>query len=351
MRARLVDVAKLAGVSPKTVSNVVNGYVHVSPQMRERVRAAIRELNYVPNSTARQLRTGRTGVIALALPDLSVPYFAELAKYVTAEAAERSYTILIDQTEGLEDRERHLASSLDNNVIEGVIFSPLAMRPRQIAETFASAPLVLLGEREYPATADHVAVDNVAAAMDATRHLLAIGRRRIAAVGLPVDRRAQTGALRREGYLRALAEAGQDLDPALVVPTEEYHRRDGVEAMERLLALPDPPEAVFCFNDLLAIGALHALRARGLRVPDDIAVIGFDDIEEGQFSNPTLTTIAPNKETIARTAVDLLCQTLSQIHQPDSDHQLDGHRQREPADVVVEHRLVPRESTLGTAAA
>lgn len=332
-RARLADVAKLAGVSSKTVSNVVNGYVHVTPQMRSRVLAAISELNYVPNLSARNLRTGRTGIIALAVPDLSIPYFAELAGHVTEAAEERSYTILIDQTEGLEARERRIAGGLRAHVIDGLIFSPLAMGVAEIAAASGETPMVLLGEREHPAHMDHVAVDNVAAARTATRHLLALGRSRIAAVGGPLERRTGTGALRLAGFRAALEEAGADLDERLLVPARHFHRSDGVRAMEQLLQLRDLPDAVFCFNDLLALGALHVLRRRGIRVPEQVAVVGFDDIEESHFSDPTLTTVSPDKRHIASAAVDLLVQ------------RLEGARDTDAREVLVDYQLVERESS------
>lgn len=329
------DVARLAGVSPKTVSNVVNEYEHVSPEVRARVLDAIAKLNYVPNVSARNLRTGRTGVIALAVPDLAVSYFAEIARYVTTAAEERGYTILIDQTEGLPEREQKIASGLRNNVIDGLIFSPLAMTTAEIEAASSGTPMVLLGEREHPASIDHVAFDNVAAAATATRHLVRMGRRRIAAAGSQGERRRGTGALRLEGYFAALADAGLPRDESLVASTRRLHRVDGVEAMDHLLDLPDPPDAVVCFNDLVALGAMYTLRRRGLRVPDDVAVVGFDDIEESGYANPTLTTISPDKVAIGRTAVDLLVR------------RLEGKRAAASREVLVDYELIERESTQG----
>jgi DNA-binding LacI/PurR family transcriptional regulator len=334
-RARLVDVAQLAGVSPKTVSNVVNGYVHVRPEMRARVQAAIDQLGYVPNTTARTLRTGRTGIIGLAVPNLGIPYFAELARHVTELAETHGFTILIDQTDGLESRERTIASGLRHHVIDGLIFSPLTMGTDAIAAAADRTPTVLLGEREAPPEMDRVAIDNVAAATAATRHLLQAGRRRIAAVGGPMGGRPGTDVLRLQGYRAALAEAGGAPDPALAVPTRRLVRLQGIAAAQHLLELPKPPDALFCFNDLLALGAIYALRMRGVRVPDDIAVVGFDDIEDGRYSTPTLTTISPDKERIARTAVDLLVGRLQ------------GRRSDTSSDVVVDYELVVRESTGG----
>ena len=289
----LKDVAARAGVSIKTVSNVVNGYVHVAPDTRARVQDAIDALGYRPNVAARQLRSGRSGVIALALPELQSPYFAEMAGLIVQAAELRSWTVLIDQTDGQADRERNLVAGLRRHAIDGLIFSPLALAGEELAGR-GDTPMVLLGERIWHGPADHVAIDNTAAAADATRHLAGLGRRRIAAIGAQDRPSAATAHQRLAGYHQALDEAGLPADPRLVAEVDSFHRADGAAAMARLLDLPEPPDAVFAFNDLLALGAIRTLLTRGLRVPQDVAVIGFDDIEDGRFSTPTLTTIAPD---------------------------------------------------------
>jgi DNA-binding LacI/PurR family transcriptional regulator len=165
-------------------------------------------------------------------------------------------------------------------------------------------PIVMLGEHSVNAAIDHVAIDNVEAARTAVAHLVSLGHRRIAAIGANPHR--GTADLRMQGYRTALAEAGLVAHEELVAPAAKYHRYDGAQAMKALLDLPEPPDAVFCFNDLLAVGALRAAADRGLSVPRDLAVVGFDDIEEGAYANPTLTTISPDKKAIAETAVSLI---------------------------------------------
>jgi DNA-binding LacI/PurR family transcriptional regulator len=332
---RLKDVAKLAGVSPKTVSNVVHGYAHVTEATRRRVQEAIEALNYRPNLSARNLRTGRTGVIALALPELDSPYFAELARFVIRAAEEHSCTVLIDQTDGLASRERLIIQGLRAHHIDGLIFSPLVLGRDDLAGRSDQTPMVLLGERVDHGPADHVAIDNVAAAHTATQHLISLGRRRIAAIGDQRQAASPTAALRMEGYARALADAGLPRDSRLITSTASYHRTDGVVAMGRLLDLDEPPDAVICFNDLLALGAMRTLHERGWRIPEDIAVVGIDDIEDGRFATPTLTTISPDKDQIARFAVSLL---LSRI---------EGGKTRPPREVVADFTLKVRESTVG----
>jgi DNA-binding LacI/PurR family transcriptional regulator len=304
MAVTLKDVAELAGVSIKTVSNVVNGYGFVKPENRRRVEEALKATGYRPNVGARNLRRGRTGFIAMVVPELSIPYFGELASRVITAAARHDWNVLIEQTQGSRERERNALSTLGPHIVDGAILSPEALTADDFAMVDPGVPVVMLGEHSVNVTADHVAINNVAAAQAAVQHLTDQGFRRIAAIGANPYR--GTAALRLQGYSAALRAAGLKPDPALVAPVEKYHRADGYAAMTALLDLPASPEAVFCFNDLLAIGAMSAATDRGLRIPDDLAVVGFDDIEEAAYSNPRLTTIAPDKQAIADTAVELL---------------------------------------------
>ncbi|NYH43570.1 DNA-binding LacI/PurR family transcriptional regulator [Micromonospora jinlongensis] len=332
MRHRLKDVAERAGVSVKTVSNVVNGYVHVRPDTRARVEEAIAELNYRPNLSARHLRKGRTGVIALAVPELDIPYFAELARYVVDAAAAYGWTVLIDQTGGRREQERVVASGITDHLIDGLIFSPLALTAEDLAG-LDGTPMVLLGERVEHGPADRVVIDNVTAAREITAHLIQLGHRRIAAIGSQRTDEGASARLRLAGYADALRAAGLDYDEALVAPASAWHRADGAAAMQGLLTSGVRPDAVFCFNDTLALGALRALHEAGLRVPEDVAVVGFDDIEDGRFSIPTLSTVAPDKEKIAQLAVELLA------------NRLDGDRTAPAKALSAPYRLELREST------
>jgi DNA-binding LacI/PurR family transcriptional regulator len=335
---RLADVATRAGVSVKTVSNVVNGYAHVSADTRARVDAAIAELDYRPNLAARHLRSGRSGIVALALPELDFPYFAELARHVVEAARQRGWTVLIDQTDGERERERLAMESFGTRLIDGVILSPLATGPRDLAARRATTPMVLLGERVYDGPDDHVSIDNVAAARLAVEHLVGHGRRRIAAVGTQAMRSAGTARLRAAGYREALRDAGLSVVPELMIPAASYHGEHGAAAVDPLLALPEPPDAIFCFNDLLALGALRRLHEKGVRVPDDVAVVGIDDIEDGRYSVPSLTTVRPDKQRIAELAVRLLADRLEA---PEAE----AHRS--PRELDAPFDLVVRESTGG----
>ncbi|MFI6095983.1 LacI family DNA-binding transcriptional regulator [Lentzea sp. NPDC051213] len=299
--ATLKDVARLAGVSVKTVSNVVNGYSFVKPDNRRRVEEALAATGYRPNLGARNLRRGRTGFIALVLPELSIPYFAELAGLVIAAAQEHEWNVLIEQTFGTLPGERLALASLGPHLVDAAILSPEAL---QESDFDLPVPAVLLGEHAIEVPISRVGIDNVQASVAAVQHLISLGRTRIAAIGAHPHR--GTAALRLEGYRAALSSAGLPFEQELVIPALNYHRADGAAAMKALLDMKNPPDAVFCFNDLLAIGAMRAAGERFVRVPRDLAIVGFDNNEESAYSSPSLTTVAPDKAAIAHAAVDLL---------------------------------------------
>ncbi len=313
MTATQADVAAAAGVAPKTVSNVINGYPHISEGVRQRVNEAIVRLDYRPNHAARSLRSGQNKVIGLAVPELDVSYFAELARLVVERAEDIGLDVVIMQTLGARQRELAVVTGKNTRFVDGLIYSPVSLGTEDLPAPSRRLPVVLLGERtggggQY----NHVGIDNVAAAHAATAHLLDRGRRRVAFIGSqPDDPQSAIARLRLNGYRDALTAA--DLVPLanLVIATHGYHRQDGAAAAERLLAQHGgAPDAIFCATDLLALGALRTLLSHGIRVPDDIALIGLDDIEEGRFSTPTLSTIAPDKQTIARQAVERLASLI-----------------------------------------
>lgn len=336
MAATLRDVARHAAVSVRTVSNVVSGYAHVSDEMRERVNKAMAELDYRPNPVARTLRTGRTGVLALVVPEIDLPYFSQLAREVIDAAAGRGYRVMIDQTGNDHERERRLLTGSERTMLfDGVLFSPLVTHAElREMKAASSIPLVLLGEYDFDGSYDHVSIDNEAAAYDATRHLLASGRRRIAAIGAQPSETYRTPEQRTAGYRRALKEAGIERDSALVVAAPQYRRATGYDAARRLLEQRERPDAILCFSDLLAMGAMRAVFDAGLSVPDDVAVMGIDDIEEGRYAHPSLSTVSLDTPFIAEQAVS---RVTARIDDPDA----------EPAEVIAPHVVVPRESTAG----
>lgn len=328
------EVAQRAGVSPRTVSNVVNGFPYVSDDVRARVRAALDELGYTPNLVARNLRHGRSGMIAIVLP-LNVPYFAELTEFLVDEARQRSYFVMIDKTDGDPEREREIITLSERSALfDGMIFSPAGLDQRELNRHLGSHPIVLLGQRITDDLHDHVMIDNVSAATAATRHLIDIGRRRIALIGRQPERNSDIAHDRAAGYQAALTAAGLPVDPRYMVTVDGFRWESGAEGMARLLDLPEPPDAVFCYNDPIALGAVRTVLDRGRRVPEDVAIVGFDDSEAGRFSAPTLTTISQDKRQIARYAVELLAARLDGDAGPPVTRRADWH-------------LVTRESTLG----
>ena len=338
MNATLLDVARLAGVSPKTVSNVVHAHPNVRAETRNKVQRAIDELGYRPNLSARGLRSGKTGVIELSVPGLRQHYFAELADEVIKAAEQRGLGVLVGQTSGDRQREIEVVTRRHPHLTDGLLFAPERLGTEDKGLLTGNYPCVLLGERIFGGPTDHVTMHNVSAARAAVEHLLSIGRRRIALLGAHPDGREEirTADLRVRGYKAALEAAGIPVDPRLVRAAAPWHRENGAEAMHALLTAHVPFDAVFALNDTLALGALRILGEAGVRVPEDVALIGFDNIDEGRFSLPSLSSVDPGRELIAETAVELL---LERIHEK-------GER-KPPRTVKPDFRIVVRESTGG----
>lgn len=335
MAVHLKDIAAYTGVSIKTVSNVVNGnYARVSAETRQQVLDAIKQLNYQPNVAARHLRKARVGVIAYAFPDLSNPYFSDVGNAITAAAVEHAYTVLLDYTSSEREKELLVVRGLRPHLVDGIILDSHSLDVEDVPSDEARGPIVLLGERLFGAPFDHVLVDNVAVAHLATQHLLSLGRQRVAVIGVLEQAQSQAPSLRLQGYMQALQEAGQELDTQLLANGGRWHRADGAQAMRHLLSLETPPDAVFCFNDLMALGAMSVLHEEGIRIPEDIAIIGIDDIEDGRYAYPSLTTIAPDKEKMGQCAVSLLIGRIK------------GTRTQAPERVEVPFQLCVRKSTV-----
>ncbi|MDX3231875.1 LacI family DNA-binding transcriptional regulator [Streptomyces sp. ME19-01-6] len=339
----LHDVAARAGVSIKTVSNVLRGVENrVSVRTAARVHQVIEEIGYRPNLSARRLRTGHSQVIALAVPDLGNPYFAEVATAMIGAARKAGYTLLIEETGGEAGAELGAAEHLRDPLIEGVIMSPLALAGEALAQRTRSMPIVLLGEHEPDATfghvmVDHVAIDNAAASRALTGHLLDQGFRRIAVIGRQdhAPHATATALQRLKGYREALSERGLAFDEALApaVPGAHYSKEAGARAAARIFTQGERPEALYCFADVLAIGALRAAHDHGLHAPHDFALAGFDGIDEGRFTIPTLTTVRPDYADMARQAVSALVERMT------------SESPAPPRDLRCGWELIVREST------
>lgn len=330
----MADVGARAGVTARTVSNVLSGSTAVRPETRERVLRAVDELGYRINTTARSLKTGRTGTITLAIPDLGIDYFSDLARRVMAESERHGWAVVIEQTGARRETELAILSGALRRNSDGLIFQPHALGPGDERHLAGNDRLVILGDRIFNGPVDHVAMANTEAARMATQYLVGRGRMRIAAIGSnPGGGAVSAASLRLQGYQQALEAAGLPVVDSRIVIAEQWHLRDGAAAMTHLLKLPASkrPDAVFCFNDTLAIGALHAIATAGLRVPDDIAVVGFDNVPIAQYAYPPLTTIEPGTDQIAKHAVDLLAARINGRTDP-------------PREIFTECSLVVRRS-------
>lgn len=329
----LRDVARHAGVSTMTVSNVVNNKPGVSASTRVLVEASIRHLGYKPNLSARNLARGRTGMLTLAIPEVEIPYFAEVSSAMMRAAQPLTYGILIDQTEWNRDRELDIVHGSRDHLTDGILLYPSTLNQSDLDRSDPGVPMVLFGGSEVFSNSDHVVIDNIGAAEDATRHLIDLGHRRIAVLGPHLEPKSHKPNGRLVGHAKALRRAGLAYDTQLVINAPTYHRVDGYRSMEHLLNLPEPPTAVFCLSDLLAVGALHAAQDRGIRVPEDLSLVGFDDIEEVSFSNPALTSIRPDKAAIAQSALELL------------HDRINGIADQPRRTIIAGHKLILRNST------
>ncbi len=329
------DVAALAGVSAKTVSNVVTGTAVVRPETREKVGAAMRELDFVPNLSARGLRNGRSGIIALALPDLATAFSADMLHHLVEAAHERGFAVQIEETAASPERERDLVSRARTHLVDGLILNPIRIEDSVIERDARLPPIVVIGEVEQHST-DRVLVDSRAGARDVVAHLIAQGARRIAAIG--GDSRAEgataTSRLRLAGMHDALAEAGLEPEPDREVDTLPWNMAAGAQGVRELLTRGAAFDAVFCFTDSLAVGALSALAGAGIRVPDDVLVCGFDDVELARYTTPDLTTVSFDRADFARATIALLEERMADAAAP-------------VRAVAVPHRVVTRSSTTG----
>ncbi|MBO3083142.1 LacI family DNA-binding transcriptional regulator [Cellulomonas fengjieae] len=333
---RMVDVARQAGVSPMTVSNVVNGRPGVSPGTRARVLAAVAELGYEVNATARSLRTGRTGAVGLVLPDLEGPYHAHLFNRLAAGAESHGWHLLLQRTGGSREGELAAISPAHLRRFEGAIVNLVRLRPADLTRLRLEIPVVFIGESPVPRRFDHVMMDNVGGSRAATSRLLGTGSRRVAIVGGGHEDTDDMASLRTRGYREAHDDVGLAVDPGLVIEVPSYSSDQGHRAVLALHERDPSFDAVFCVTDALAMGALRALADLGLRVPGDVQVIGFDNGPEAEFTVPRLSSVEPGNEAIT----DQILAVLQQRIRADG-----AGGSRPPATNTAGARLVLREST------
>jgi LacI family transcriptional regulator len=305
--ATIREVAARAGVSIATVSYALNRPERVNPAQRARVEEAASALDYHPDSAARTLRTRRSHLVSLIVPDVANHFYAAVARGVHDAIKPRGLHVMLGNTDALAEEERYFLRAVSVQRAAGAIIVPFRLDPEALRRACPpGTPVVVGGAPEVSGDLPSVHADDEGGAREAVAYLLSTGRRRIAYIGgIP---RTPPTERRHRGYLQAHADAGMTPDPALVV-TGDFHRADGESAMERLLAGP-AFDAIFAANDLLAIGAIRTARRHGLRIPDEVAIVGLDDIDEAEIVEPPLTTVRQPSYEFGYTAGELLLDLL-----------------------------------------
>ena len=328
------DVAKAAGVSRFTVSSVINnregGNIRISDETRQRVLNAVADLGYVPDRMARSLRTRKTYTIACIIPDINNPYYPSLARGIQDVCRLHGYDLLLLNTDGISEQEHKSLLAVKASQVDGIIYSQFHLAQHDLFEV--DIPMVVLGaDPVYTNTTfDIVSSDNVTAAYQMTSHLIECGHTRIGMIG--GTEQTVPRKMRLQGYSQALHDHYINEDP-LLIAGGDFTELGGYEAMKGLLKMSPRPTAIFAANDLMALGALQAIREAGLQVPDDIALAGFDDIPAARYVTPALTTINQHQDQIGRMAAECLFE------------RLENSTQSTPQATRVSCELIIREST------
>jgi LacI family transcriptional regulator len=303
------EVAKKAGVSPTTVSHVINNTRFVSDEKRERVERAIEEMEYHPNALARSLRSGETHTIGLVLPDSANPFFAEVGRSIEGAAFNVGYSVILCNTENNLEKERKYIERLAEKQVDGMIFVGAGEDYDSYKKLLDMKIRVVAMDRDYPdLKMDVVISDNLQGGKLATQHLIGLGHKRIGCITGPS--KVNLSAQRVTGYIQSLEEASLVIDQNLII-SGDFHPESGQAAAYQLLAMQDAPTAIFACNDMMAIGVLRAGMELGRRIPQDLALVGYDDIELASYTTPPLTTIQQPKKEMGITALKYL---LERIH-------------------------------------
>ncbi|MEU5134244.1 LacI family DNA-binding transcriptional regulator [Streptomyces californicus] len=325
--AGIKDVAAEAGVSVATVSRVLNGHPSVSQEARTRVLAAVEALGYRPNAVARSLRTAQTRTLGLVISDVLNPYFTELARFVEEEARALGYSVIIGNADERPDLQDHHVRTLIDRRIDGLLVSPADGGTPLLRDVALSGTPMVFVDRWIPGIdVPVVRADGTGAVRDLVAHLHGLGHRRLAIIAGPAA--TTTGDERVEAFRGALRDHGLAL-PDAYIGQGDFQAASGRRATEGFLELAEPPEVVFAADNLMALGALDAIRARGLRVPEDVALAAFDDIPWFVHTGPPITAVAQPTADLARAAVRALAD------------RIEG---RTPQSVTLPARLVVRRS-------
>lgn len=311
----IYDVARHAGVSAATVSRVVNGRPNVDPVLAERVRRALTELEYRPNAVARNLRKSRTTLWAVIISDVGNPFFTAMVRGVEDVAQKAGFSVVLCNSDEDPAKEgKYVTAALDDQMA-GVIISPSGRATHVNRLVDARVPVVVIDRQLRGIAVDTVLVDNEHGAELATAHLIDSGYERIACITGP--RRLSTAAQRLRGYQRALRGHRRAVREELV-RYADFREGGGYAAMEALLRQDSPPDAVFAANNLMTVGAVECLVDQGVRIPEEVGVVGFDNIPWAHLVRPSLTTVGQPTYELGRTAALLLAERIAEPSRPAS---------------------------------
>lgn len=329
--ATIKDVARLADVSIATVSHVLNGTRFVSKEVQLRIMDAMETLNYQPSAVARGLRTKKTNTMALIIPDITNPFFADFTRGFQDTVDEKGFLVLVCNSDRILSRELRFLEMIWQQRVDGVVLNPSKVKSDDLSRLIkARISVVLIGSQIDHPDFNVVMIDNVKGGFDAVQHLIDFGHRRIGLLcGLLTT---TSGSLRYQGYLKALEQNGIPCEQDLIIEGDITYE-GGYRCMSQLLTRKPLPSAVFATSDVMALGAKTAIEDAGLQIPGDISLIGFDDIPEVSRSRPRLSTIEQPKYRMGQEAANVL---LEQIESKQT-----APRKR----IIMEHQVIVREST------
>lgn len=328
MSVTIVDIANKIGVSYTTVSRALNGKKGVGEKTRKRIIEEAERQGYQPNAIARGLVSKSTNTIGLIIPDITNPFFPEVARGVEDASREAGYNVFLCNSNWDRDQERSCLEALRQNRVDGLIINPNSLSNVEFIEKMG-IPVVYLNTRIDEGESTYVGVDNVQGAQMATEHLIQCGYKRIAFVGGTI--RSYSNNNRLKGYLTALEKQGMEKDSDLIM-NGRFETESGYELTKRLFQLPNPPDAVFAGNDIIALGVMQYAQERRLNIPDDFGIIGFDDIYASSLPQIMLSTVAMPKTFLGKKAFEML---LDKIHSEESS----------TAQYVIKPKLVIRKTT------
>ncbi|AXI09808.1 LacI family transcriptional regulator [Oceanobacillus zhaokaii] len=328
--ANIQQVAEEAGVSVATVSRVLNKQKNVTEKTKALVEEAIKKLNYEPNMLGRNLRNSETRLLLIIIPNISNPFYLEIIKGIESTVISQKYHILLCETDSNPDRENIYFDLVKNRMADGIISMDPAINGESLVNLSQKYAIIQCSEYIIGSDIPYVTIDNEEAAYRAVKHLIKIGHKRIALMNS--DERFLYARQRKLGYQRALEENGIAINDNYIFQTNRLGFEYGQQIMKKILNLPDRPTAVFAVSDLLAIGALKEVNSKGLHIPNDIAIVGFDKIDFSNMTHPALTTIAQPMYKMGVIAANMLINKI---------------KGEKVESMILDHELVIRGSTSG----